>query len=104
MALASPALDLEALFGREAHCTSCGKVAPSTDRDHLAFFRYRGAGSAAADESCGVCGFNIRAHDPEFCAKNVDPRTVIEKGKCTGFVPHGPWDFDLYYCGCRGWD
>jgi hypothetical protein len=34
----------------------------------------------------------------------VDPRSVIERGQCKGFVAHGPHKTDDFYCGCRGWD
>jgi len=30
--------------------------------------------------------------------------TVVEDGRCPGFEPRGAWDFDSFYCGCRGWD
>lgn len=93
----------EDLFGREARCT-CGKTAPSTDRERLAFFDYRGEGSRYALTSCAVCKFADAAHDPERMKKNVNPRTVVEQGKCTGFVAIGAHEYDTFYCGCRGWD
>jgi hypothetical protein len=75
------------LTGRKARC-ACGALADSDPG--LAFFEYRGPGSP--DElSCKNCG--IRDHAG---------REVWTK--CQNYEPHGPWEFDSYYCGCRGWD
>lgn len=93
------------LEGREARC-GCGKTRPSTDQDDgsLAFFEYRGEGSRMATDMCKHCHFSIVAHEHEGVKNNVDPRTVIEKGKCEGFEARGSWEYDVFYCGCRGWD
>lgn len=32
------------------------------------------------------------------------PERVSNPLKCKTFTPHGPWDFDEFYCGCHGWD
>ena len=95
------------VVGREARC-GCGAVRPS-GRD-LPFFEYRGEGSRAAIEGCAVCGYSECAHDPAHMETLVHKRdgsrrpTVVEDGRCTGFVPSGPWRYDGFYCGCRGWD
>jgi hypothetical protein len=95
------------LTGREARC-GCGSVRPSST--DLAFFEYRGVGSRQARESCKHCGYNECAHDPAYMDTLVHNRdgsrrqTVVESGKCLGFEARGAWDYDLFYCGCRGWD
>lgn len=82
------------LTGREARC-SYGHHPRGTvpSRLDLAFFEYRGPGSPAATEQCKKCGYLKMAHD--------EGRT--QQGKCE-FEPHGPYEFDKYYCGCWGWD
>ena len=109
-----PALDqrasmLEAIIAgaRQARCPHCKTERPSTP--DLPFFEYRGPGSRSAKEQC-VCGYYEVAHDPAHMDTLVHDRdgkrrpTVVESGRCSGFVPRGPWDVDLFYCGCRGWD
>lgn len=96
---------LDAISGqppRMARC-SCGRTEPSSPS--LAFFQDRSEGSALATDHC-KCGYTLSAHTVEGMANNVpsNRRTVIEQGKCTGFVPRGAHEFDSYYCGCRGWD
>ena len=82
------------LEGRKAkRCTEASIRDSSTN---LAFFEYRGAGSKAATQSCKGCGYHKIAHKPD--------RMNRSKRVCTNFQPHGAWEFDLYYCGCRGWD
>ena len=90
------------LGGRMARCPSC-KTEVSSSPD-LAFFEYRGEGSLTAKESCRHCGYHEVAHDPEHMRERVLRTTVVERGLCPGFEPRGPWDVDLFYCGCRGWD
>ncbi len=75
------------LEGRVARCSSCKAERPSAN--DLPFFEYRGAGSDAA-KSC-KCGLNKSAHPGGWT-------------KCNIFVERGALDYDLYYCGCRGWD
>jgi len=90
------------LVGRLAKC-GCRRTEPSST--DLAFFEYRGLGSERATIQC-KCGYFECAHDPAYMARNVpsNRRTVVEQGLCTGFVARGPFEFDSYYCGCRGWD
>jgi hypothetical protein len=83
---------------RIARC-ECGAERPSADRDDLFGFVDYGPGSREATERC-VCGSYCVAHFPD--ATRVDPRTVIERGLCTGFQPKGPRQYDSFYCGCRG--
>ena len=91
------------LTGRIARC-SCGRTEPS-DAKVLAFFEYCGPDSRRSQEQC-KCGYNECAHDKEYMSRNVPSNrlTVVEQGKCSGFQARGPLEFDMYYCGCRGWD
>lgn len=88
---------------REAICT-CKRVVPSGPS--LAFFEFTGEGSERARTSCKNCGYSECAHSAEHMARNVpsNRKTVIEQGKCHGFEPRGAFEYDFYYCGCRGWD
>lgn len=88
---------------RMARC-GCGRTEPSSK--DLAFFKDRSDGSEDAVRSCKHCGYFECAHDSEAMAKNVpnNRQTVIERGLCKGFEPHGTYEFDSYYCGCWGWD
>ncbi len=90
------------LTGRMAKCCKTGIVPSSQD---LAFFVYCGPGSREATDYC-KCGYALCAHQPEYMARNVasNHKTVVEQGKCTGFVARGPLEFDRYYCGHSGWD
>jgi hypothetical protein len=114
------------LEGRTARCGYCRKAVPS--HKGLAFFEYRGAGSA--DETlCAHCGCYPVAHKvPCFrCEAMHDPERVVNGHLCTCFChdnnakdgncrmtkdakvayhyeARGPNEFDSYYCGCRGWD
>lgn len=78
------------LSGRIAKCSMCEHEVPSL-RD-LAFFQFRGEGSYAAAHTCNVCRYNDRG-----CPIN-QKRT----GKIHDFEPHGAFEFDVYYDGCRG--
>ena len=82
---------------RQAKCT-CGKLEPSNY--DLPFFLDRSAGSGYATEHC-KCGYYEIAHrdDPKQRRLNV-----VKEGWCTGFQPHDEYEFDSFYCGCRGWD
>lgn len=103
-------IDEAKLIGRVARCGSVAKEpgsghgeAPSTEHDRLAFFEYRGEGSRAATESCKLCGYGLFAHGSDATVwKNG--KTAVQNASCPGFEPHGPWECDTYYCGCRGWD
>lgn len=52
-----------------------------------------------AEHGCRFCAKHSCAHvsSPDFvpCSFPVQSHD---------FVPHGPYDHDRYYCGCRGWD
>ncbi len=87
---------------RQARCTCKRTVPSSTD---LAFFEDCGPGSKRAAEQC-KCGYMACAHDPAYMAKNVpsNRKTVVERGECKGFEARGSAEYDMYYCGCRGWD
>jgi hypothetical protein len=73
----------------------CKRTEPSALE--LPFFEFRGEGSRAATDLCKHCGYALVAHTAEVMARN-------KALKCTSFESHGAWEFDLYYCGCRGWD
>ena len=90
--------DTDGLEGRMAKCPDCGRTVPS--KWSLAFFQYRGASSERALLMC-KCGYYKKAHEDDPTNLN---RNVIKEGKCKGFEPHGAYEFDSYYCGCRGWD
>jgi hypothetical protein len=83
------------LTGRVAKC-SCGMTRTS-DPD-LAFFEYRGADSKCASNTCKHCRYYDVAHTDEVRAKNPGGRI------CSNFEPIGPYEWDIFYCGCRGWD
>lgn len=94
-----PALDdrivmLEAIISgaRQARCPSCKTERPSSPE--LPFFEYRGPGSSAATDACANCCYYDVAHEGPRANSRI----------CDSFVPHGAWDVDLFYCGCRGWD
>jgi hypothetical protein len=97
-----PASSAPDLSGRLAKC-GCGAKKPSSPS--LAFFEFRGPGSRTANDTC-KCGYALAAHDPIEMARNVPSNrcTVVELGKCKGFEPRGAYEFDSFYCGCRGWD
>jgi hypothetical protein len=83
-----------ALIGREAKCY-CGMTVPSST--DLPFFEYQGPGSVNATENCAKCEFTIRAHAEVtmFGRKGITDHV---------FTPHGPYEFDNYYCGHDGWN
>jgi hypothetical protein len=82
------------LNGRMAKCT-CGRTEPSSHS--LAFFQFRGDGSESAVETCKHCAYFRVAHTPAVMAKNSSL-------KCTNFESRGAYEFDSFYCGCRGWE
>lgn len=89
------------LVGRVARCPHCLTECPSDGeapgyKGELPFFEYRGPGSREALDTC-KCGYARKAHEPEVRARN---RAL----KCETFDLRGPAEFDLFYCGCRGWD
>ncbi len=82
------------LAGRLAKC-DCGATKPS--HINLPFFEFQGENSDRARTSCKNCPYFDTAHTDEVRARN--PRV-----KCINFEPHGAYEFDRMYCGCRGWD
>lgn len=86
----------EPSFGERLAKCSCGKTQPSSDRARLAFFEFRGEGSPAAMAHCKHCGYYEVAHNTG--------KPHLKGNVCEHFEPHGAYDFDLFYCGCRGWD
>jgi hypothetical protein len=130
------------LSGRQARCAYGDTIRPSTDKNVLAFFEYRGPGSNDALNMCKHCAYAKNAHrffpyyNPGRCPNcNADALRYLGKveymwgcDNCTGaftdaevvgrrhptpknpaiqpheFEPHGPYEYDKYYCGCRGWD
>jgi hypothetical protein len=83
------------LIGRFAKC-SCGKTQPSSLT--LAFFEYLGPESPSATENCAQCGYLQIAH------RRKQSGEVKNQHICLRFKPHGPYENDRFYCGCRGWD
>jgi hypothetical protein len=90
---APPSLD-----GRKSKCAQCGKIVDS--KVDLPFFEYRGPGSNRATKMC-KCGYYKTAHDEDPAGRRIN---VVKQGKCPGFEPHGGYEFDSHYDGCRGWD
>jgi hypothetical protein len=83
------------LTGRTAECAYLPRGhADKPSSFDLAFFEYRGPGCLDAERLC-KCGYARSAHEDPARRRNL---------KCKTFSPHGPWDTDKYYCGCRGWD
>ena len=79
---------------RQARC-HCGKTRPSSP--NLAFFEDRSPGTQ--DHRCRDCRKFVAAH--EYAPRRVRP----EPSENHPFVPMtAGYEFDSYYCGCRGWD
>lgn len=91
---------------REAQCSSCLKIVPTSD--NLAFLERTGEGTKAATESCANCGYHEIAHsyDGNYAppSNKKNPHLCLNFDPPMEFVPHGPWPYDRFYCGCRGWD
>lgn len=83
------------LEGRFAKCGDGCTVRPSSA--DLAFFEYLGPDSPASKQNCAQCGYYEEAH-------KYDPSRVSSKPVNCQFRPHGPYEFDRYYCGHSGWD
>jgi len=64
----------------------------------LPFFIFKGEDSPKAKGQCAICPFHHQGSLP--------PEWAIKKGvvKPHDFTPHGPFEYDSYYCGCLGWD
>jgi len=93
------------LTGRFAKCRyKNGRPGSTTDHTpvpsswSLAFFEYQGDGSREATEMCGTCRYSVVAHG---AINQVTKRAGITDHT---FVPRGGQEFDVYYCGCWGWD
>lgn len=98
------------LKNRKSRC--CNKsIRPSIEalNGKLAFFEYRGKGSyhSISSRKCLNCGKNQGFHETR--------KQYLERGKklhpgleqtCNNYKPgeEKPEEFDLHYCGCRGWD
>jgi len=87
------------LDGRIARC-SCGRVAESATS--LAFFEFRGEGSRSATDSCKHCRYAEVAHRRKRELQALGDHHL--KLVCDHFEPSGSWEYDSWYCGCRGWD
>ena len=78
------------LTGRMAKCSYGCSIVPS--HEGLPFFTFKGEGSEDAQRCCKNCPYHNVAHG---------------KGHgdvCNNFEPKGAFEFDQFYCGCRGWD
>jgi hypothetical protein len=84
------------MTGRMARC-SCGRTVPSSV--DLAFFEFCGDGSRIATETCAKCNYSVLAHRPH----NPKPYAGAPFEHCA-FAPKGAYEFDRFYCGCRGWN
>lgn len=86
------------LAGRMARC-GCGKERLSTEaREHEAFFEYRGPemiNPPCAAEGCR--GYVESVHQA------INPHTGRPGVTDHAFVAR-TYEFDSFYCGCRGWD
>ena len=83
-----------------------GRIVDTTSREYYAPDRAEAEGRFAQRE---LTFFTSQTHDPnsrvyggEIVSVEKVPTTI--KGVCKKFVPHGAYDFDKFYCGCRGWD
>lgn len=65
---------------------------PVPSHQGLPFFEFKGEDSKEAKIVCKNCRYYDVAHGKGH------------KQVCENFVPHGTFEFDSYYCGCRGWD
>lgn len=63
----------------------------------LPFFEYYGPRSYKAVAACKNCKYEKMAHERK--RSFADTSTV-----CSNFEPHGPYEFDSFYCGCQSWD
>lgn len=83
---------------RMAECTHCGRLQPSDQREHLAFFIDCSAGSPVAMRSCKHCSYYKEAHEM------TEPIPRYLPQLCGHFEAVGAFDRDRYYCGCSGWN
>jgi hypothetical protein len=86
-----PAMKMPDLTNRIASCSMCNNKQPSTNYVNLAFFEFKGEGSSKGKIACKNCNYYESAHG-------------LSHVPCKEFTPKGAFEFDEYYCGCRGWD
>jgi hypothetical protein len=73
----------------------CRCEKPSSEE--LAFFEYRGKDSEYAKTHCKNCRQHKNFHTPDKIRANY--------GKiCGWFVPYVEAPYDMFFCGCIGWD
>jgi hypothetical protein len=84
------------LEGRWAKCSICKHMSPSNP-SKLAFFQFRGENSRSALNTCKVCSYNRQG-----CP--IIQKRLDYKGEQHEFTSHGAFEYDCFYCGCRGWD
>jgi hypothetical protein len=92
-------IDTPNLTNRKAKCYSCNSIRDSSLE--LPFFTYRGEGSPDAKNHCKNCGYYEQAHNTNRYYKGT---TEVNPLLCSKFEPHGVYEYDTFYCGCRGWD
>lgn len=85
---------------RLAGCSYCGTTVPSNP--NLPFFEDRSEGSREATRACKHCRCFPEAHLPSERWTPTGYPIVI--GKPHVFEPHGEFETDRFYCGCRGWE
>ena len=56
-------------------------------------------------ERCGPVRMTASPAGDVLTSPAGDERTPRRNPQvCNHFEAHGPFDYDTYYCGCRGWD
>lgn len=84
------------LTGRRAKCAYHHNENDTVESSfNLPFFEFRGEGSRDSKWHCKHCFYYEPVHDPNYSHyKPLDHE----------FEAHGAFEYDRYYCGCRGWD
>lgn len=85
-------------MARLATCPYCKATRPSS-RD-LPFFESRESGTSLS-KLCAKCGLYEIAHRYWAVRRYPEP---LPQTRDHEYAPHGEWDTDSFYCGCRGWD
>lgn len=85
-------------MNREAICMYCKAIRHSDPS--LPFFESREDGTRASTV-CAHCGFYEIAHQYEESRVHKEP---LPQTLGHDYRPRGAWQFDSFYCGCRGWD
>lgn len=80
---------------RYARCPYCKRLEPSNPK--LAFFIDRSVENDRTSCSVGACYFVKAVHQA------INPHTGRAGVTDHEFVPR-VYEYDEYYCGCRGWD